>query len=286
MPPVVLRKVLYAETGWEILLVPLRIFFQGLDDSPQYFDGKLNPALLILPVFAFIANIDDKNRGLTAIEKRVMLAFSVLLISLVFFKMSMRIRYIAPAVPCLVILSMFGLKTITSLMGRGFPGEPKRLLKGFSLILLLLPFYFNVMYIIEQFQIIKPIHYLNGTISRDHYIEKFRPEYAAIKHANQHLPHDAEILALFIGNRGYYSERSMRYDADLLQSAVEGSASAQEMRDQLAALGFTHLLIRFDMFDNWCDSFLDKKEKQMVRKFIRIRGNLLFAKNGHGLYKL
>ena len=76
------------------------------------------------------------------------------------------------------------------------------------------------------------------------------------------LPHDAEILALFIGNRGYYSERGMRYDVDLLQSAVERAASAQEMRDHLAAFGFTHLLIRFDMFDNWCDNLWMKKKNK------------------------
>lgn len=286
VPPVVLRKVLYGETGWEILLVPLRIFFQGVDGSPQYFDGKLNPALLILPVLAFMPNKGVKNREQATIEKGVMLAFSVLFISLVFFKTSMRIRYMAPAVPCLVILSMFGLKTITSRMGRVIPGEPKQRIKGFLLILLLLPFYFNVMYIIEQFKIIKPLHYLSGTISRDQYIEKFRPEYAAIKYANVHVPGDAKILALFIGNRGYYSDRDMRFEVDLLQSAVEGAASAQEMRDHLTTFGFTHLLIRFDMFDNWCNNFLDKKEKQIVRNLFRTRGNLLFAKNGHGLYKL
>ena len=133
-----------------------------MDDSPQYFDGKLNPALLILPVFAFIAVIGDKNRGQATIEKGIMLVFSVLFIRFVFFKTSMRVRYIAPAVPCLVILSMFGLKTVISLIGRYFPGEPKRLVTGLSLIIILLPFYFNAVYIIEQFRIVKPIQYLSG----------------------------------------------------------------------------------------------------------------------------
>ena len=286
MPPMVLRKVLYGETWWEILLVPLRIFFKGVDNSPQYFDGRLNPFLLMVPFFAFMAKSGVQNFEETRIEKGIMLAFSALFICLVFFTTSMRIRYIAPAIPCLVILSMFGLRYIMSLMDQYFTGAPKRVIKGLSLILLMLPFYFNAIYLIEQFQIIKPISFLSGTISRDHYIENFRPEYAAIHYANAHLPHDAEILALFIGNRGYYSERRMRYDIDLLHTAVERAMSAQEMRDQLAALGFTHLLIRFDMFDNWCDNSLNKKEKQIVRKLFQTKGILLFAKNGHGLYKL
>jgi 4-amino-4-deoxy-L-arabinose transferase-like glycosyltransferase len=286
VPPFVLRKILYGETWWEIMLVPLRIFFQGMDDSPQYFDGKLNPALLILPVFAFFVRADNQDKGQEKVEKGIVLIFSALLILFVFFRTSMRIRYIAPAIPCFVILSMFGLKTVISLVGKVLNGKPKHLVTGLSLTIILLPFYFNAVYIIEQFRIVKPIQYLAGSMTRDEYIETFRPEYAAITYANAHVDGDGDILALFIGGRGYYSDRGMRYDVGLLQSAVERAATAQELRDHLSAFGFTHLLIRFDMFDNWCHNFLDEKEKQIVSNLFKNSDMLLFAKNGHGLYKL
>ncbi len=48
------RKILYNETWWQALLLPVRFFFEGQDDNPRYFDGRLNPFLLILPFFAFI----------------------------------------------------------------------------------------------------------------------------------------------------------------------------------------------------------------------------------------
>ncbi len=53
LTPISYRKIVYNESWWEICLVPLRIFFQGKDDEPRYFDGKLNPLLFILPFFAF-----------------------------------------------------------------------------------------------------------------------------------------------------------------------------------------------------------------------------------------
>ncbi len=49
-----IRKIIYGESWWEIALIPVRIFFQGQDDNPKYFDGKLNPFLFFLPFFAFI----------------------------------------------------------------------------------------------------------------------------------------------------------------------------------------------------------------------------------------
>jgi hypothetical protein len=48
-----IRKVIYNEAWWQIALIPVRIFFQGRDDDPRFFDGKLNPFLFLLPLFAF-----------------------------------------------------------------------------------------------------------------------------------------------------------------------------------------------------------------------------------------
>jgi hypothetical protein len=288
LPSFVLRKLLYHETLLEILCVPFRIFFEGLDDSPRYFDGKLNPALLLLPGFAFILPSREKDSDEEIFEKRAMLLFSILLILLVFFRTSMRIRYIVPAVPCLVILSVVGLKKIFGLIQERFTGKARQVVTGLSLIIVMLPFYLNANYIVQQFRTVAPFEYLGGYISRDQYIEKFRPEYAAINHANVFLPPDAKILSLFIGGRGYYSEREMIFDFNmaLFQPLIHTSDLPEKVRSTLTELGFTHLLIRFDMFDNWCHNNLDQKEKQMVIDFLSTEGSLLFAKNGHGLYKL
>ncbi len=286
MPPVILRKLMYNETWLEIMLVPLRIFFQGQDDSHQYFDGKLNPALLILPFFAFIMTKRDNNTHRNHDENGIILIFSILFVLIVYFRTNMRIRYIAPAIPCLVILSMFGLKNIFLYADKLFDGNARRVASGISVMIVLLILGSNMTYIIKQFQIVAPFQYLSGNISRNHYIEKFRPEYSAIWHANDFLPAEAKILSLFIGNRGYYSDKEMLFDIDLFHSTVQKSDSPEELHAHLAKLGLTHLLIRLDMFDNWTHNNLNKKKKQLVINFLDLKTSLLFSKNGHNLYRL
>lgn len=47
------RKVLYNETWWQTLLLPARFFFEGQDGNPRFFDGMLNPFLLLFMLFSF-----------------------------------------------------------------------------------------------------------------------------------------------------------------------------------------------------------------------------------------
>ena len=50
----VARRLVFNESLLETLTIPIRIFFQGQDDNPRLFDGKLNPYLIIFPLFAFL----------------------------------------------------------------------------------------------------------------------------------------------------------------------------------------------------------------------------------------
>ena len=47
------RELLYGESWWQIAALPLRLFFFGRDDDPQYFDGVLGPSLILLLPWAF-----------------------------------------------------------------------------------------------------------------------------------------------------------------------------------------------------------------------------------------
>jgi 4-amino-4-deoxy-L-arabinose transferase-like glycosyltransferase len=286
VPPIVLRKLLYGETWWEILLVPVRIFFQGVDDSPRFFDGRLNPGLLILPVFAFAVTAREKAIVFIRQELIFMLAFAVLLVMLVFFKTSMRMRYIAPAIPFLVILSAFGLKGIAVIVDRYLTRDRARLAALTSLTVMLLPVCFNAVYIIEQFQVVRPLQYLAGHVSRDQYIESYRPEYTVIRHANDLLPAGTRIYSLFIGNRGYYSDHKMTFDIERFKAMVVSSGSVNMFREKMKAAGFSYLLIRYNQFWAWGDDNLNIKEKEIVKALLDNRELLLLAKSGYGLYKL
>jgi len=56
-----MREVMYGESFWETLLIPLRMFFQGEDNSYRYFQGVLNPILILFVPFIFLSKDHKKN---------------------------------------------------------------------------------------------------------------------------------------------------------------------------------------------------------------------------------
>ncbi|MCW5200662.1 glycosyltransferase family 39 protein, partial [Desulfobulbus sp. F4] len=95
------RHVLYGENIWQLLLLPVRIFFhEAQDDDSRYFDGRLNPFLLLLPLAAllFLKKADCQAR----LEQAAMAAFCLLYFLYAFNTGPLRIRYLAPMVPFLV----------------------------------------------------------------------------------------------------------------------------------------------------------------------------------------
>jgi hypothetical protein len=280
-----IRKVVFNEKWWEIALIPVRIFFQGRDDDPKYFDGKLNPFLFILPFFAFIGI--GSNDTQLQVEKKTMLSFAVLFILLAFVQRDMRIRYVGPAIPPLVVLSMLGLQRIIGLINDRFIGFPKKIYLSSVLVLVLFFLGMNFHYILNLYRWMEPVRYLKGDLSRDAYIERYRPEYAAIQYANKHLPLDAKILGVFLGNRGYYSDREMRFDYDsFIKKTFKQKYLDEAILANFKKSGITHLIIRFNAFNHWARNNFDDREQQRLVRFFQNYAVLLFSKNGHGLYHL
>jgi 4-amino-4-deoxy-L-arabinose transferase-like glycosyltransferase len=110
------REALYEETWRDMALLPVRIFFQGRDGDPKYFDGKLSPFLLIFPFFAFLRFRKDPAH--LKAEKTIFASFAFLYFFLALFSFGLRIRYIAPFIPALVILSIFGIHRIQEILAR------------------------------------------------------------------------------------------------------------------------------------------------------------------------
>ncbi|KPA19256.1 dolichyl-phosphate-mannose-protein mannosyltransferase, partial [Candidatus Magnetomorum sp. HK-1] len=54
MNAITLRKILFNESIWETLMIPIRMFFKGNDQQYRYFQGQLNPMLIIFIPFIFI----------------------------------------------------------------------------------------------------------------------------------------------------------------------------------------------------------------------------------------
>jgi hypothetical protein len=276
-----IRKYVFHETWWQTALIPVRIFFEGKDDEPANFDGKLSPLIFLLPFFVFLR---IRNKASTfQYEITTFLAFSVFYLLYAFVTTDMRIRYIAPIVPPLAILSIIGLHDLMGRIREFVPHQRRIWIQAgvWASLLALFP----AGYLIDQFDKVKAIPYISGKIDRDSYISQFRPEYPAILFANQNLPGTVKILAIFLGNRGYYFDRDVLFDMKLPIPAINSAGTGQTVEALLRQQGISHLLIRYDLFDRWLSTLADY-DKETLTRFFQTRTRLLFSSGGHGLFAL
>jgi len=279
------RKMLYNETWWQALLLPVRFFFEGQDDNPRYFDGKLTPFLLILPVLAFVFR--PPNTGQRR-EQNFLLWFSLLYFFFTFFQEAMRIRYVVPIVPPLVILSMYGLRGLLTTLSSSVESVPQRKtvapLAAIGIPLLMLCY--NGQYLTSQFAVVNPLPYLQGQVSRNQYISAFRPEYPAIQFANTLIPENAKALCLFLGNRGYYMdfqpvfEQPYGSDSILARFLAASENHQHTILDEMRQRNISHILLRTDLTTQWLHHLSDI-DRQRVAPLFAHADQPLWSGNGH-----
>jgi hypothetical protein len=148
----------------------------------------------------------------------------------------------------------------------------------------------NARYVFSQYKYVRPFDYLNGTLTRDEYIEKFRREYPAMRYINDNLPQDGRILFFYIGNRGYYCDRDYVFDMQkgisTLWEVLKRSNSPEEVLTELKNRRITHLLIRYDIFKKWVKTDFENREKQLIDQFFKKYVKLLYIKWGYGVSQL
>ena len=275
-----IRRIMFKESWGEIALVPIRIFFQGKDNQPQYFDGKLNPFLLFLPLMAFVCLVrrsSNQKQGF-----KVLWIFTGLFILMAFLRTSFRIRYIAPVIPPLIILSTFGLYNMER-----FFAERGRLFLG-RIILTLVVFMtlsMNANYVFNLFRSVDPISYLSGKVSRDAYITYRRPEYPVITHANRQLSGNQVIMALFMGNRIYYSDRRMVSGETWFTQTIIQAASVKDIREEVARKGYSHILANMDLVNQWIKTF-ERPNQEKIAEFFNHHVIILKQNNPYALFEV
>jgi 4-amino-4-deoxy-L-arabinose transferase-like glycosyltransferase len=280
----VIRRRVFNETLFETLSTPVRIFFQGQDDNPKYFDGRLNPYLIIFPLLSFVGFGRLSRRR--KIENLALFGFAVLYLLYAFFKVDMRIRYVAPIIPPLVILSVFGVESAYSLIKTKLTGKRGMLGRSLLAIAMLLLVGLNFQYLTGQFSYVAPLDYLSGKIRRDAYIQKYRSEYGAIQFINQRLTSEDRVMAVYLGNRIYYSDRPIVCNDPLMKSAIASSNSAEDLRLRLAKREFTHLLIQNEFFRQFILEQLSPEKQSMVRRFFGEKAVELFSQRGYSVFEL
>jgi hypothetical protein len=243
------------------------------------------PALLcLLPLFAFagIRNDSETRR----LEKKVLLLFAGSFIIITFISMQMRIRYILPAIPPLILLAAFGLKGLISMAAGMHSGVRQSALTGVIFLAVSGLLLQNYVYLTDLFKTVRPLTYISGQVERDAYIEDFRPAFTVHRYAAKHLDSDVKILGLMLGYRSYYSDRDLVFGNATFKNAVQRSVDAADVARQLQSDGLTHLLIRDDFFNKWVNDNFTEREKMQVRNFFIEFAPRLFSGRGYGLHAI
>ena len=278
------RSIIYNETGWEIALLPIRIFFQGKDGDPQYFDGKLNPFLLLLPFFAFYGLKDEPEYFKR--EKKILLVFSMLFFSFAFFTADLRLRYISPIIPPLTVLSIFGFISLYKISKQISSLIVRRACITVVILIMCLALALNAGYIKGQFTHVNPVPFIKGKVNRDEYIGKYIPEYLAVKYINNNIGTLDRVLFILIGNRGYYCDRDYTHDMNIMRRSISRAQKPVDILEGLKNQGITHMLINYGLFERWMNDNFPENKQELTQQFFRENAELLYYKNGFGVLVL
>jgi hypothetical protein len=101
------------------------------------------------------------------------------------------------------------------------------------------------------------------------------------------VPDYGIILGVFLGNRSYYSNRQMVFNfKKFLLDMYQKNFSTKEVTANLKDAGITHLIIRYDLFNQWVDNNFDDHQKAKLALLFNAHMDLVFSKGGHGVFKL
>ncbi len=284
--PFAIRREEFQEPLWRVLLIPIRIFFEGRDDDPKLFDGRLNPLLFLLPMAVFIRRRPNPATHMFERDAGVLLSFSALFLVIVFFTTDMRIRYAGPIIPPLVILSAYGLHRMQRFAQQAKRGVFKTTACTLGLSVLMFLLLLNVSYLFDRFALMRPQDYLLGRVSRDFYIQQCRPEYAVMQYANRNLSSDTRILGLYLGNRLYYSDRELFFGDRLILKIVRDARSPQEVFVQIKEQGFTHIIVDIRNFQLFYGPNLTRAQQERLGLFFRDTLKLLKSHDGFQLFEI
>ena len=183
---------------------PAAIYF-GRDDDPQYFDGVLGPSLILL--------LPMGVQGQMIEEKKLLISFALLFFVYALFLVDLRVRYILPIVPPMVILLTYGVFNVYLRIKQ--PAYLFAALFGFAA--------FNGYYLWRYFQEIAPLGYVTGRETQSAYLTRALPEYPAFQYINRELSPATKIYLSLVGRRGYYCEREYFHDGGELPGFLLGA---------------------------------------------------------------
>ena len=278
--PLLTRKFVHEESLPYTLLIPVRIFFEGKDDDPKYFDGRLNPLLLVLPLLLIYFG---RRVGFRPVESPLFGYYALLMVLLVFMTKDMRLRWVATIIPPLVVLATYSLYTMRRwLLSSGRSESVANFVTAAACAVYLLP---NLSYASSLWAKVDPLPFVTGEQSYEEYRRAHLPEYGVVAAANEAVPEGGKLLVLYLGSRGYYFAVDAFPVNAVFTYLAETATSGQGIGDRLRELGYTHVMVHDHLFVNWVDSSDDATQAR-VAEFVSQRLVPVAIENGFSLYRI
>ena len=250
-----MREILYGESIWKTLLIPIRMFFQGKDSSYQYFQGSLNPILIVFSPFIMLNKRYFK-------DKFFFVFFTVIFIFMAYFLTAKQVRYILPVLPCLAIIAVMGIKDLLDKLGEKmffsslrFGEKIKSTGRIFIFTSMAILLIFNLIYMKNRIEIVNPIPYVLGKETRETFLKHHLLHYDALEYINNSLPDDAVVFTMFLGRRGYYLHRAYKnepsFGMNTLHHMINDSDDENKFMAYVRSMGVTHILMRTDLVNKY-----------------------------------
>jgi 4-amino-4-deoxy-L-arabinose transferase-like glycosyltransferase len=275
------RMGVYGEEAWQVLLLPLRIFFEGRDHSPQHFDGVLNPLFALAVPIAFAGT----RKG-----HRI---FFLFLIAFVFtvsvLTADLRIRYILPILPFATILAVMGIRNgaewLQCRWRRSREMAAGAVAAGVALLMAA-----NLFYLGNLFTDVRPLPYILGQETRDAFLSRQVGSYPAVAFINRTLPEDAVVYLLYLHGRGYHLEREYLHhvglETGIVRALGRSSTDAETLRAFLRSLGGTHLLVQKVLLLKAIEDNIPREAVGSVLETLAQCLEKLHESNGHAIYRI
>jgi len=285
-----MRQVMYGETFWETLLIPIRMFFQGSDNSYRYFQGILNPILILFSPFILL----NKKYGR---DKYLFAFFSIFFIFMAYFLTEKQVRYILPTIPFLAILAVMGIKELVDKIGGGnfysplpFNKNAKSITRIFIFAIVAILLTFNFIYLKNRMDIIKPLPYLFGQETKEAFLKRHLLHYDAMEYINTNLSDDAKTFTMFLGRRGYYLDRTYRnersFGMDTLNKMINSSTGEEKFKEYIKSMGVTHILIRTDLVDKYLKDNFSGEEIKCFLSLVKKYWRKVYENNGYAVWDI
>jgi hypothetical protein len=281
---------MYGETFWETLLIPIRMFFQGEDNSYRYFQGVLNPILIVFSPFILLNKKCGRDKYLFAF-------FSIFFIFMAYFLTVKQVRYILPTIPFLAILAVMGIKGIVDKIGLEifysplpFNKNAKSIARILIFVIVAILLTFNFIYLKNRMVIIKPLPYIFGQETKKAFLKRHLLHYDAVKYVNTSLPEDAVIFTMFLGRRGYYLERIYKNEASFgmntINQMLNSSVTEDSFREFIRSMHVTHILMRTDLVDNYLKNNFSQEKINRLMNLARKYWHRVYENNGYTVWDL